>query len=180
MGKCSALWNASSRPHSADKIYQIVESSLKTPCATRCNSLYDSIKGLLDKRNVLSQIMTKLHLPCFRDVDLEFLDEHQQILAPIAVALDRLQSEHHCYYADLIPTLHAVNNQLKSLQLMNFRHCSVLLRAVCAGFNHRFANFLNLTPDVNVALLASMTHPYFKIRWLPATLSGEHERLAVM
>lgn len=60
---------------------------------------------------------------------------------------------------------------------MNFRHCSALLRAVCAGFNRRFANFLNLTPDVNIALLASMTHPYFKIRWLPATLCGERERL---
>jgi len=45
--------------------------------------------------------MNELHLPCFRDVDLEFLDEYRQILAPIAVALDLLQSEHHCYYANL-------------------------------------------------------------------------------
>ena len=49
--------------------------------------------------------MPALQLPCFKDVDLEFLDEYCQILAPIAVALDRLQGEKDAYYATLMPTL---------------------------------------------------------------------------
>jgi len=43
---------------------------------------------------------------------LEFLDEYRQILAPIAVTLDRLQGEKDAYYATLMPTLFTVNTQL--------------------------------------------------------------------
>ena len=121
--------------------------------------------------------MSELTLPCFRDVELEFLHEYRQTLAPIAVALDRLQKEDKCYYAELLPTLHAVNNQLQTLQSVSFRHCVPLLRAVISGFQRRFANFLSLTPDVNMAVMATMTHPYFKLRWLPPTLCGERDRL---
>jgi len=81
----------------------------RTPCATRWNSLYDSIKGLLEKRSVLPKLISALHHPSFKDVELEFLDEYRQTLAPIiAVASDRLQGQKNCYYGDLLPTLFAV------------------------------------------------------------------------
>ena len=100
-----------------------------------------------------------------------------QALAPIAVALDRLQGEHNTYYADLLPTLFSVNNQLASLQSVNLRHCVPLLNAVTVGFQRRFSDFLNLAPDVNMAILSTMTHPYFKLRWLPPSLSSQRSRL---
>jgi hypothetical protein len=37
--------------------------------------------------------MTELKFPCCKDVELDFLDENCQVLAPVAVALDRLQGE---------------------------------------------------------------------------------------
>jgi hypothetical protein len=52
--------------------------------------------------------MTELKLPCFEDVEFDFLDEYCQVLAPVAFALDRLQGEENCYYADLLPTLFRV------------------------------------------------------------------------
>ena len=33
-----------------------------------------------------------------------------------------------------------------------------------------------LTPDVNMAILATITHPYFKLRWLPSSLSDQRNR----
>ncbi|ESO10032.1 hypothetical protein HELRODRAFT_167869 [Helobdella robusta] len=39
------------------------------------------------------------------EVELEFLEEYCQILEPIAAALERLQSDKNCFYADLVPTL---------------------------------------------------------------------------
>jgi len=93
MGKCSALWNASNRPKSAEIIEGMCEGQRTTPCATRWNSLYDSISKLLDKRSVLPKLMPALNLPCFKDIELDFLEEYRRTLAPIAVALDRLQGE---------------------------------------------------------------------------------------
>jgi hypothetical protein len=76
MGKCSSLWNLGSRPKSAEIIAAVFGCSLTTPCATRWNSLYDSIKRLLEKRELLPKLMTELKLPCFKDVELDFLDEY--------------------------------------------------------------------------------------------------------
>jgi len=156
MAKCSALWNKCSRPKSTEKISEICGRSLPTPCATRRNSLYDSIYSLLTKRECFVTLMPALQLPCFKNVDLEFLDEHRQILAPIAVALDRLQGEKECYYSALLLTVLSVNTQLTQLQSVNRRHCVPLLTAITAGFQRRFADFLTLAPDIN---LATMTHP---------------------
>ena len=180
MGKCTALWNACTRPKSAEKIRDICQCSLATPCVTRWNSLYNSITGLLEKRLVLTKVMSALQLPCLKDGDLEFLEEYRQILASIAVALDRLQGEKNCLYGELLPTLLKVNNQLNSLQSVNFRYCTPLLSAVTCGFQRRFIDFLNLTPEINTAILASMTHPYFKLRWLPQSLSDQRNRLQAL
>lgn len=162
------------------KIRDICQCSLATPCATRWNSLYDSIIGLLDKRLVLPKVMSALQLPCLKDADLEFLEEYRQILAPIAVALDRLQGERNCSYGELLPTLLKVNSQLNSLQSVNFRYCTPLLSAVTFGFQRRFLNFLNLTPEINTAILATMSHPYFKLRWLPQSFSDQRIRLQAL
>lgn len=169
-GKCSALWNASSRPKSAEIIVEIFGGHLKTPCATRWNSLYDSLTALLEKRSALHSLTTALKLPSFKDVEVAFLEEYQQALAPIAVALDRLQGEKTCYYGELLPTLHKVNNQLNALQSAELCHCMPLVTAITVGFQRRFAAFLHLEPAVNSAILASITHPFFKLRWLPSNM----------
>lgn len=179
MGKCSSLWNASSRPKSAELIEEICGCQFRTPCATRWNSLYDSISKLLDKRGVLPKLMPALSLPSFKDVEIDFLEEYCRTLAPIAVALDRLQGEKTSYYADLLPTLFKVSSQLTQLQSVNFRHCTPLLTAVTAGFQRRFKSFLEVAPEaeVNLALLATMSHPYFKLRWLPVQFADQQSRL---
>jgi hypothetical protein len=100
---------------------------------------------------------------------LEFLDENCQILEPVAIALDRLQGEKNSLYADLFPTLLTVSSHLSTLHSVNLRDCLHLLNAVTSGFNHRFADFLQLSPEVNMAILATINHPYFKMRSLPVT-----------
>lgn len=180
MGKCSSLWNSCSRPKSAEKILEICGSNLPTPCATRWNSMFDSLKGLLKKRDSLPKLMSELKLPSFKEIELEFLDEYCQILEPIAIALDRLQGEKTCFYADVLPTLLKVSSQFSTLHSVNLRHGLPLLNAVTSGFNRRFSDFLQLSPEVNMAILATITHPYFKMRWLPQALNGERNRLQTL
>jgi hypothetical protein len=142
--------------------------------------MFDSLKGLLKKRDSMSKLMSELKLPSFKEIELEFLDENCQILEPIAIALDRLQGEKNSLYADLVPTLLKVSSYLSTLHSVNLRHCLPLLNAVTSGFNRRFADFLQLSPEVNMAILATITHPYFKMRWLPQSLNGQRNRLQTL
>ena len=93
MSKCSSLWNKSGRPKSAEVIQDKLGCSLRLPCPTRWNSLFDSINVLLEKKAVLNEAMCALNLPIFKSHELEFLEEYVTVLAPIAIAIDRLQGE---------------------------------------------------------------------------------------
>jgi hypothetical protein len=106
---------------SAEIIKEICGCHLITPCTKRCNSLHDSVKKILEKRECLQKLTYTLKLPCFKDVELYFLDEYAQTLAQTAVALDRLHGEKMIYYANLLPViLFAVSSKLNSLQTLNF------------------------------------------------------------
>ena len=47
MGKCSALWNSSKRPKTAELLSEVTKEQLKTPC---WNFMYDSLNQLASKR----------------------------------------------------------------------------------------------------------------------------------
>ena len=48
-----------------------------------------------------------------------------------------------------------------------------LLEAVLSGYKVRFQKFLDLDPEVIDAILASVSHPYFKLRWVSLTKGGK-------
>ena len=82
-------------------------------------------------------------LLCLKDMKINFLEEHRRVIAPTAVASDRLPGEKTCYCAELLPNLFKVNNQRTSLQSVNFRHCTSLLSAVTAASSISFNNLWN-------------------------------------
>ena len=98
--KCSSLWNCAGRPKSSEVIKRILDCQLRLPCSTRWNSLYDSLMALL-KHKKLNDLMIALALPSFREAEVEFIKEYAMILQPIAVALDRLQSDQICLHGCL-------------------------------------------------------------------------------
>lgn len=177
MAKCSALWTASGRPKSAETLGEVIEQQLKTPCITRWNSLYDALSQLSFLRDKLPNAMIALQLPPFREMELDYIEEFCKVLRPIAISIDRLQGQTSCYYGELLPTLFAIQAKLDDLQASNLRFCSHVLQATIAGFRKRFLNFLQLEHDVNEAILATTTHPYFKMRWLPPRLALEKKRI---
>ncbi|XP_037811197.1 uncharacterized protein LOC119603282 [Lucilia sericata] len=54
--KCNALWKKGNRPKSSEIIVDIIGSTLKTPCVTRWNSLYDSTLQLLNNESNLTTL----------------------------------------------------------------------------------------------------------------------------
>ncbi|KAM7296462.1 uncharacterized protein ISCGN_021620 [Ixodes scapularis] len=166
MSKCSALWNCVRRPKSSEVIVDILGHSLKTPCVTRWNSLYDSMKDLLRSKDKLRDVCDGLNLQTFQERDLAFIAEYCEILQHIASALTRLQAQSDCFFGELLPTLFTVKSKLQEKAGMDFVYCRPLLDAVTSGFIRRFDELLRMKPSANEATVAAVLHPYFKLRWL--------------
>ncbi|KAL7635162.1 UNVERIFIED_CONTAM: hypothetical protein RMT77_014148 [Armadillidium vulgare] len=121
---------------------------------------------LTQHKNVLNDLMTALQLPCFKDIEIEFLEEYILVFQPIAVALDRLQGDKSCFYGTLLPTLLVIEKKFKRLNTSLLKHVHPLLTALASGFENRFREFLSLHSSAYTAVLASICNPNHKIKWL--------------
>lgn len=91
---------------------------LPSPCATRWNSLYDSLVAFLqhfvslDATNVLFK---NLGIPLLTKEDIELLNEYAEVMKPLAVVLDILQGDKGVFLGIglVLPLLTKMTNQLK-------------------------------------------------------------------
>lgn len=111
--------------------------------------------------------MAKLNIEIFTKTQRCFLKEHTAVLKPIADALNNLQGD-KCPYAVLLPTLFHTKEKLDDMNSNNsFIHCKPLLSAIINGFNKRFNEILDFNTAKSItALIATVVHPFFKLRWL--------------
>lgn len=178
MGKCTTLWNLSRRPKSSEIIHNILNCSLKYPCPTRWNSLYDSITQLLKYKDKLNLVLKELNVKyTLKEIDLEYLEELAALLKPIAGALDFLQSENQCYYGQLLPTLFSLKTRLEMLKEKHFRHLANMITPLVNSLVKRFNDFFELSPSINEAILATCFHPCFKLRWISNEYDHEKNRI---
>lgn len=112
--------------------------------------------------------MTKLGISIFTQSQRTFLNEYTQIMGVIANALNNLQASKYPY-AVVLPTLFQTKETLDDMMSHSSTlvHCKPLLAATINGFNKRFSEIIDLNHvSSNPALIATVTHPYFKLRWL--------------
>ncbi|KZS04138.1 Uncharacterized protein APZ42_032965 [Daphnia magna] len=83
-----------------DQMFQIMSNEAaiqrckKTPCATRWNSEFDSVKCVMDQHeDKLHSAMKKLKLELLHEADRVLLKEYLAIMSPLAKYLDVLQLE---------------------------------------------------------------------------------------
>ncbi|KMQ85726.1 tol2 transposase [Lasius niger] len=143
-GKCQALWNLCARsPKACETYLDATGKSSTSPCPTRWNSYYDSVNDLLIVKEHLNEALKILKFPLFKETDLQFVSEYIKCLKPIAEAIQSLQGEKNTYYGMLLPELMRIVKILSSLKMENLKYCA------------------------NDAILASVTHPFFKMKWVP-------------
>ncbi|KAK4030880.1 hypothetical protein OUZ56_024267 [Daphnia magna] len=94
-GKLQRLGNLSSGTIRASKIISdTIGCQLKTPCATRWNSEFDSFKCVMDQpEDKLNSAMKKLKLELLDEADRVLLKEQVAIMSPLTKYLDVLQSK---------------------------------------------------------------------------------------
>ena len=182
MGKMAALWNLLNR--SASKARETCESvvgrQLPSPVPTRWNSLYDCTKIALTVKVNLNELFGKLNLPPLKPYDIELLEEYVKIMTPVAIALDKLQSEKECFYGILMPTIMSAINNLKAVVLV-VEHSEVFRNVIVEDIERRFTWLLDpLSYAARDALLAAISHPYFRLRFLPRDVRQDAKQIFIV
>uniref|UniRef100_A0A8C6LGW9 BED-type domain-containing protein n=1 Tax=Nothobranchius furzeri TaxID=105023 RepID=A0A8C6LGW9_NOTFU len=166
--KCAGLWNKASRSTMAAEIVDgIIAKKLLVPCTTRWNSFYDALERISKIPLVeLNTISSSLQLKCFNEREHQCIREYCAVMQPLTVALDILQGEDHCFYGTLLPTLESLMTKTlaekNGLEILDGLPDAVVKVRDGILFCTRFAHVLG-SGD---ALLAAVTLPKFKLRWL--------------
>ena len=64
----------------------------------------------------LNELCTEMGLRCFNEKELCFLKQCCDVLKPLAMGLDKLQGEDHCYFGTLLPTLETIIKKVKAVK----------------------------------------------------------------
>ena len=162
--KCTALWNKASRSTLAsDDVEATLKRKLIVPTPTRWNSYYDAVVRVTENATAeLDEICTKLNLRCFSEKELTFLKEYCKVLQPFARGLDILQGENKCFYGTLLPTLEAVLKKIRDIKTNLSSMTTGLAFSLEDSIKNRFENIF----DSKAAILAAITLPKFKLRWV--------------
>lgn len=125
---------------------------------------------VLFSASALDKICEALKLPKFARTEMEFLAEYKATVEPLAITLDGLQGDEHCYYGMLLPKLTQLRYRLEKLQMSTLQYCGALVNALLVGLTTRFQQFWQLEMSdviVREAVLAAVAHPQYKLKWLP-------------
>jgi hypothetical protein len=172
--KCFGLWNLISRStKAADVVEKHTKNAFLAPVPTRWNSLYDSLESLQTRRQKLAifnvDIFNELKLPELRENEFLLLEEYKACMKPLAIALDRLQGEDNTFQGEIIPLLISTKKKLEKLTNDHrLTYCEPLINVMLASLSRRFPSFMNLSEDAHDSIIASVSHPLFKMRWVPA------------
>ncbi|XP_041837775.1 uncharacterized protein LOC121637653 isoform X2 [Melanotaenia boesemani] len=163
-GKCAALWTKASRSTVASEyLEEVSEKKLIVPTVTRWNSFYDAYARIIEMPlAIINKLCTQLHIKCMNDKEYQFLTEYCLIMKPFTAALDILQGEDTCFYGTLLPTLEILMAKTRTVKNGLSKMTGELPDIIVEAIKKRFA----ATLDSKDALLAAVSLPKFKLRWL--------------
>lgn len=168
MRKCNLLWKAAMRPKSAEIIQDILGHTLRRPCDTRWNSLYDSLQQVVNINSKCCELFRALNIDhMLNENDFQYLEEHLACAQPIAEAIDILQGEDNTYYGITLPCLVALRRKLRILTEREWIYCASLAKSFKTSVENRFSEFFHFTSAAaKKAAIAALSYPRFKNRWL--------------
>lgn len=167
IAKCTALWNKASRStNCADVVHEKLNTALIVPNDTRWNSHFraiEKIKNILEKNSEdkIHDVFNALEVPLLLESEVDFVKEYCRVMQPLAFALDILQAENKCYIGFLLPTLASLEFKLSALK-PSVKLTVPLIDAILEALKTRFAGY----NERSELIIASMTLPQFKLRWL--------------
>ncbi|XP_031327979.1 uncharacterized protein LOC116159179 [Photinus pyralis] len=174
INKCLQLWCKAGRPKSAEIIKEVLGHHLSYPGITRWNSYYASVNQIVSERDKLPTLYEKLSIKQFllKENEVEYLVEYLKVLKPLASALDILQADTNIYYGFVIPTIASLKIKLEKLKVEGLRYLSSTVNDLLISISRRFREYLTFQNED--AILAAVSHPAFKMRWV-TLFKGERD-----
>lgn len=170
--KCAQIWNGSRRPKCSEAIGDIIKKQINYPVCTRWNSLVDCTEEILRYEQELNRLLdaskTVNHgLSPFTTAEISYLKEYVILMSPLAKALDYLQAEKNCFYGRLLPTLFTIKSRYEEMGTKeSLSYLKGILPLVLLSFEKRFLPQLTLDESISLAVVAAVSHPQFKLRWV--------------
>uniref|UniRef100_H3B2V5 HAT C-terminal dimerisation domain-containing protein n=1 Tax=Latimeria chalumnae TaxID=7897 RepID=H3B2V5_LATCH len=164
IAKCSAFWNKASR---SCKVYEVIEDNANRKLIVPCVTSYNAVKRVMSIEH-LSIVCNEMGVAKFKMHEITFLQKYCKDIKFPAMALDILQGEEKCYYGYLLPTLLKLMDCLQHSKV-DLKVATSLPDAIITSICKQFALLLDNTEE---AMLAAVTLPTFKLRWL---LEDKHE-----
>ena len=71
------------------------------------------------------------------------MEEYSKVMAPVAMALDKVQGEDQAYLGCLLPIVAATVLKLKQIKARELTYCTALVDAMLDGIEKRFGPLLS-------------------------------------
>lgn len=168
--RCSMIWSKCGSEEYSETVKNFVGFSLKVPSSTDWLTLYESLKCLLSLKDKLNHLCNFLEVQAFDYVEIEYLDEYCQLMAPIADAFKFLQTESQMFYGYFLPTLVTIKVKLYKLDFDSFKYLTTLGRQMENKFFKRFQNFFELQSECIDAVVAAVSCPIIKLKFVKALI----------
>jgi len=165
--KLSSFWNICSRSTVAsDKVLEICGCKFPVPVVTRWNSLFDASKKILIRKTEIVKIFEELKLTKINKNEWTFLEEYCTVMEPLAICLDKMQCEKKGFLGYVAPIIQVLRRSL--IMLENLKFCRPLCFKIIHSLEKRFNYLFDLSlPKSRCFILASISHPKFKLSWIP-------------
>ncbi|XP_025202226.1 uncharacterized protein LOC112599519 [Melanaphis sacchari] len=151
-----------------DLIYKKISRSA---FVTRWNSFFDSIKKIIHCRLKVIECFEQLKLSKLKVAEWNFLVEYIKVMEPLTIALDKLQGEKSCYLGYVAPTVITIRHIIL-MEQNHLVYCASLSKAIIKGLEKRYSFIFDLKePKSKPYILTAVSHPKFKMDWMPQQFS---------
>lgn len=110
----------------------------------------------------------ELDVPALKQLsasDWNLLTDYVNLMKPLACGLDRLQGELNASLGYVMPTLFNVNKKITCAAVMTIAG-EKMRSSLLTGIKKRFGPLLTFSFENKELILASVSHPFFKLNWI--------------
>ena len=113
----------------------------------------------------LADVCQAIGVPKLKLTEIKCLEEYVTVMQAVALKLDKVQGQNDVFFGHILNTLYTVQVKLTGMQQKALKHSEALVKTLLEGLAKRFNKELSFSSrDKTIAVV---THPFFKLRWLP-------------
>lgn len=170
--KFDALSNETNHRHLSEKSLSILMEFKPQSIVSKVNQMYSCVLNVVNcDSERLNEVSTEMGILTFSEEDMRFLKEYTMILEPIATAIEYLQ-KNNCHFSTILPMVYSMTENLTAMTTNGeIQLCQPLLTAILDGIKQYFEYLFDFNNEKCIpAIIATCTHPFFKMRWLKGEL----------